>query len=761
MRVNRKAPYIIALLLTSLFILHACTSSSSVTSISGQLEIVTYGQRGGESDPLEAVPLTPMRLPEELLSEFMLETMQLSVALEPDFVPDEIIVKYKSGFEPPKVQSLSSFSAFIERRSNGDVASGVRSVLKLAQSEKSSLSIDAVKDRTLREIEWLNTLPHVEYAQPNYIYRPLALAKQPNDYYYYLQWHYPLIKWDHVWDEDLVTDLSGVTVAVIDTGIVREDWTNTGLNHEDFRDNGSTPFVDEYDFISNAAFSFDGDGYDDDATDMGDNPNRDLASFHGTHVIGTIGAYTNNSSTGVAGIAGRDNVLDSVKIMPLRALGYGGGTTDDIVEAIKYAAQLPNATGEQPSTQADVINMSLGSTAQDQDLKNAIDAAYSKNIVIVAAAGNNGSPVPFYPAAYENVISVSAVDIGANVTSYSNFGSTIDVAAPGGDLSYNLNFDIDALQYPDGVLSTFTKILKNGAPTADTQTYAFNQGTSMAAPHVAGLAALIKAKNPVLSASQIRARIENNAIDLGSAGRDDYYGHGLINAYASVHDAAGTALVDQDPVLFPYPKLFKLSGQNPSDTFTLENIGNTGSSISIGPITKKNSAAWLSVSPTTGTVDPELSINISIDSSSIDDGNDHIEMLTIEAGSGVADEFVYVMYNVNGFPLNGLFDIGLLYVVAIDFEEDIIVGADVTTFSDDLYSYAIRDLPSGRYIVGASTDRNGDGYIFEPDDAYGFYISLDQIVPVEVVSGNAEEGIDFEVIDLFDNPSGQHVQKVQ
>jgi serine protease len=449
--------------------------------------------------------------------------------------------------------------------------------------------------------------------------------------------------------------------------------------------------------------------------------------------------------------------LDSVKIMPLRALGYGGGTTDDIVEAIKYAAQLPNATGEQPSTQADVINMSLGSTAQDQDLKNAIDAAYSKNIVIVAAAGNNGSPVPFYPAAYENVISVSAVDIGANVTSYSNFGSTIDVAAPGGDLSYNLNFDIDALQYPDGVLSTFTKIVKNGAPTADTQTYAFNQGTSMAAPHVAGVAALIKATNSLLTAAQIRARIEDNAIDLGSEGRDDYYGHGLINAYAAVSGGPGA-----NAVLFPYPKLFKLQGQDPSDTFTLKNIGNTAVDITIDNIKKENEASWLSLSSTSpGDVGAGLPIDFTIDSSSIMDGNDHIEMLTIEAEPGVADEYVYVMYNVNGFPLNGLFDIGLLYVVAIDFEEDIIVGADVTTFSDDLYSYAIRDLPSGRYIVGASTDRNGDGYIFEPDDAYGFYISLDQIVPVEVVNGIAEDPINFQVIDQFDNPSGQNAQRVQ
>ena len=748
MRVNRKALHIAAVLLIGLLVLHACTSSS-VTSISGQLRIVSFEGTGGEGEPLESVPVSPLRLPEELLSEFMLETMQLPVALEPEFVPDEIIVKYKSGFEPSAVQSLSSFPAFIERKSNRDVAAGVRTVLKLSQSEKASLSIDAVRDRTLREIEWLNSLTYVEYAQPNYIYRPLALDTLiPNDEHYDLQWHYPLIKWDHMWDENLIPDLSGVTVAVIDTGIVREDWTKSGLNHEDFMDGGSTPFVDEYDFISNANLSFDGDGYDNDATDMGDNPDLDLASFHGTHVIGTIGAYTNNS-IGVAGIAGRDTVSTSVKIMPLRALGYGGGTTDDIAEAIRYASKTGTYSSGSHG-QADIINMSLGSTAQDLDLENAIDAAYSKGIVIVAAAGNNGSSVPFYPAAYENVISVSAVDIGANITSYSNFGSTIDIAAPGGDFSYDLNFD----NYPDGVLSTFTQIVKNGAPTADTQTYAFNQGTSMAAPHVTGLAALIKAKTPGLSAAQIRAIIEDNAIDLGSAGRDDYYGHGLINAYASVHAAAGTT---QGPVLFPYPKLFKLQGQDPSDTFTLENIGNT-SDITIDIV---NDAPWLTVTPPSGTVTSSgRTVTIDIDSTSIENGSTYIEMLTIVAEAGVADEYVYVMYNVNGFPTVGLIDIGPLYVVAIDLEANEIVDGVVTTFND-LYLYDLRGLPSGSYIIGASTNRDGDNYLFESNDVYGFYISLDQIVPVEVSSGMVIEDINFEVIDLFDNPSGQYEQKIQ
>jgi serine protease len=753
MVVKRKVLYIIAVLCIGMFIMHACTSYYD--SITGQMEIVTYSQSQGGGETGGTHTVTPLKIPDTFLSDLIRQHIEIPVEREPEFVPGEIIVKYKPGLEPADIQHSSTISAFIEYRTNRHTAGGIRSVLKLADYESSSLSENAVRDKTLQEIEWLNTQPHVDYAQPNYIYRPLGLASQPNDEYYYLQWHYPLIKWDHVWAENHteLSDLSDVIVAVIDTGIIRDNFTKGGNNHEDFGGSGSTPFVYEADFISNPNLSFDGDGFDYDATDMGDNPDLSLASFHGTHVAGTIGAYTDNT-TGVAGMAGRSSATNNVKIMPLRALGYGGGTTVDIVDAIEYASKT-GSYSSWPHDPADIINMSLGGTGQDTNLKNAIDAAYAQDIVIVAAAGNSGSNVPFYPASYTNVISVSAVEIGANIASYSNFGSTIDVAAPGGDLSTNLNFDIDASTYPDGVLSTFTRVSGSGPVTADTTTYAFNQGTSMATPHVAGLAALIKAADPSLTAAQIKSIIETNAIDLGSSGRDDYYGHGLINAYASVHDALNTPIGSQDPVLFPYPKLFKLQGSNPSSSFTLENIGNTTPNIGVSNIVKKNSSAWLTVSPTTGTVTASgLTIDIDINSSSIADGNTYIDMLTIEADAGVADEHVYVMYNVNGFPLEGLFDIGTLYVVAIDFETDAVSAVVVTTYSNQ-YRYAFKNLASGSYIIGASTDRDGDGVVFESNDAFGFYISTTQLVPIDVTAREVAENIDFQVIDQFENPTGQ------
>jgi serine protease len=615
-------------------------------------------------------------------------------------------------------------------------------VLKLPDHESRRLSPSALRDRTLREIERLNTLSSVEFAQPNYLYRPAALPNLPNDALYSYQWHYPLIKLDHVWSENLVdpADLTNVIVAVIDTGIARSNGTKSGNNHDDLGGAGTSPFVDEYDFISSASRARDGDGYDNDATDLGDHPpdQPDLASFHGTHVIGTIGAYTGNT-TGVAGVAGGPSSTASVRIMPLRALGYGGGTTADIVDAIKYAARIPNSTGKLPSEPADIINMSLGSTANDPALKSAVDAAYAKGVLIVASAGNKGNPETFYPAGYPSVVSVSAVDIGAEVTSYSNYNSTVEVAAPGGSFSYDLNFDTKV----DGVLSTFSELL--GENSFKTDLYAFLQGTSMASPHVAGLAALIKANNPSFSAADIRNRLQSHVIDLGSAGRDDFYGYGMINAYAAVNSGAGIS-----PVLFPFPKKLKLMGDDPSAVFTLKNI-NDSSSISVSSITKENNVTWLSVSPGSGSADSTgIDITVSVDTTTypqLENGATHTEMLNISSTAG--DEHVYVLYNSSGFSDSIPEDIGDVYVVAInedDIQDDIIIDYyDITRFEND-YRYRIHPISSGTYIIGASTDHDSDLTIFEPEDYYGFYISVEQIEPIDVIPGNRHTGIDFDML---------------
>jgi serine protease len=732
MRVNSKCSLLFACILISLSVLYGCTSTNS-SSISGSLTVVTVGSR---SDPGESVESVSIRGIQRVLLD--VPSLSGSKGEEHAFVPDEIIVKYRPGFDQfASVKGITS-SAYFEIRNDRDIAGGATSLLKLDPAGANGLSSSALMKRTLEEIAYLRSLSYVEYAEPNYIFRAHFV---PSDEYYDLQWHYPLINLDRVWEDiDLMSgvldDLSSITVAVIDTGIARK----YGEDHPDLYG----IFTNEYDFISKSEYSGDGDGIDGDATDE-----RGLnTGYHGTHVAGIVGALTNNV-TGVAGVAGK-TAKQGVRIMPLRVLGKDGfGTVADIAEAVKYAAGISQASIASPTRKADIINMSLGGSADSSTLKAAVQAAADAGVLIVASAGNSGSGAPLYPAAYDEVISVSAVNPGADRAYYSNFGdavlkSKIDFAAPGGDMTVDLNFD----SYSDGVLSTLFN------ESSDVFAYAFLQGTSMAAPHVAGAAALVKkalmgAAKPS-SPSDIRAVLEQNAIDLGVFGPDDEYGRGLVNAYASVQAAAG---IEKAPDLFPFPALLKLEGENPEATFVLKNI--TGSSTISGiTIAKEHFSQWLSVSPDSGAAGPELSVTVKIDTDadpSLKEPDEsglfetHIEMLTITSDAGT--EHVYVMYRYDGFPQSSSKDIGIVYVVAIEVFTGQVVSVDTVTYRD-FYRYTIDHLSAGMYFVGASTDRNSNGVLFEAEDAYGYYRDLNNRTVLFLGENQWLSGIDFDLIDI-------------
>jgi serine protease len=359
---------------------------------------------------------------------------------------------------------------------------------------------------TLAFIEALKTRPDVEYAQPNYIYTAQAT---PNDSYYSLQWHYKAMNLPLAWD--ITTGVGSPVVAVIDTG-----WTN----HPDLAGRR----VGGYDFISSAATAKDGNGRDSDPTDVGDsgtcNGRTSGNSWHGTHVAGTIGANSNNAS-GVAGVNW------NARILPLRVLGKCGGSTADIIDAIRWAGGLSVSGVPANANPAKVINMSLGGysgspcATSDPATQAAINAVTAVGVNVVVAAGNSNDDTSKYtPASCNNTVTVAASETRNYRAPYSNYGSYIDVTAPGGDTSQDRNAD----GYADGVLST----LPNS--TGSSYSYSFYQGTSMATPHVAGLVSLMLAKTPGLTPAQVLAKLKSSATPLTSTQCSLGCGSGLVNA---------------------------------------------------------------------------------------------------------------------------------------------------------------------------------------------------------------------------------------
>ncbi|MEV7582535.1 S8 family peptidase [Streptomyces erythrochromogenes] len=368
--------------------------------------------------------------------------------------------------------------------------------------------------------------PDVAYVEPDT--RAYATAVTPNDTEYAKQWDLfestAGMNVPAAWD---TTTGSGVTVAVIDTGYVA---------HSDAAPN----IVAGYDFISTASYARDGGGRDSNPADEGDwnatdgecgvGSKASNSSWHGTHVAGTIAAATNNSK-GIAGIA------YNAKIQPVRVLGKCGGSTSDIVDAITWASGGSVAGVPANATPAKVINMSLGGPgACGTSYQNAINAAVARGTTVVVAAGNSNADAAGYsPASCNNVINVAASNRAGDRSYYSNYGSIIDIAAPGGETRRATDTPGTVTTPENAILST----LNAGTTTPGSEIYKPYQGTSMAAPHVAGLAALLKSANSALTPAQIETAIKNNARPLAGTCTGGC-GAGLADAAATVAAVTST-----------------------------------------------------------------------------------------------------------------------------------------------------------------------------------------------------------------------------
>lgn len=659
-----------------------------------------------------------------------------------DFIPGQSIIKFKPNTQVNNFKANNQQMAFSHRKttraalarfemssvSRTSVSGKVKTKPSFLDKLKQKNFESYQKIKTLREIKRLNLRDDIEYAEPNYIRKPLLV---PNDTFYNLQWHYPAINLPQAWDITTGSKSGGgnVIVAVVDTGVF--------LFHPEL----VNQLVDGYDFISDSQNAADGDGIDDDPDDPGDSAQLNSSSWHGTHVAGTVAAEANNNTgdpgNGVAGIAWQ------AKIMPVRVLGTFGGSSYDIIQAIRYAAGLSNDSNTVPAQNADVINLSLGGGGFSQASQNAYTAVRNAGVIVVAAAGNENTSQLSYPASYDGVVSVSATDFANNRAPYSNYGTKVDVAAPGGNQAADLNND----GYGDGVLST----LVDDSSGVRVAALTFYQGTSMATPHVAGVFALMRAVYPAISPDEIDASLTAGAItiELGVAGRDDIYGHGLIDALKAVQEAqrlanGGTPPLQPELIVATPNQL--VMGQTTAATLRLSN---QGGAIQISPIVTGvvDDAVWLSVAEVTVDADKLGEYQVTIDRSALStDPETYLGTITFSLSTGATLE-VQVFMDVGVVDKTG--DVGTIYMLLFDPSNKVVDQVFAVDNGNGIFDYSFTDVAAGSYRIVGGSDIDNDLFICQLAEACGGYPIVNALSTVDA-NGIDITGLDF-VVDILAN----------
>jgi subtilisin family serine protease len=366
-----------------------------------------------------------------------------SASFEAPWKVGEFLVKFKPGLAA-------------SQRAKVAAASGGELVRKVAALDVDVMSFPGMTSANAEaKLNALKKNPNIVYAEPNYIY---SVDMVPNDPGYSQQWGWPKVNAPAAWD--VTQGSSSTVIAIVDTGIQQ--------SHPDL----SSKIVAGYDYVDNDSNPEDGNG-------------------HGTHVAGTSAAITNNSTGGAGG-------CPNCKLMPVRVLdNNGSGTLDAVANGITYAADHG----------AKVINMSLGASSGATTLQSAVDYAWNKGVFLACAAGNNGNTAANYPGYYSNCFAVASTDSNDAKSSFSTYGTWVEVAAPGGNI--------------------YSTWLNSGYNTIS--------GTSMATPHVAGLAGLLSGQG--LTNAQIRDRIINTADKISGTGT--YWQGGRINYYNAVTNSGG------------------------------------------------------------------------------------------------------------------------------------------------------------------------------------------------------------------------------
>lgn len=621
-----------------------------------------------------------------------------------DFAQDEALVRVApnsglhglsvAGISATKVKALSQNVWKVRRSDSAVTASGTTSV----------------KKQTLEWIEQLRNQPSVEWASPNYIVRSMNSTLDEPLYTASVLgqgWHYDLIKGPLTW-QLAPNGAAGVSVAILDTGLFRDP--QTGDWHEDL----AAHVAAGYDAI-------DGDLL---PADPGNAVGESV--YHGTHVAGTVGAVVNNRGGG--------GVAFGSTIVPVRVLGEGGtGTLSDLIEAVKWVSQQNIA----------VVNMSLGGLPCGDAMVSGDDPASLQSVIrdaasggnhtlFVAAGGNNSSSIPTCPADLENVLSVGAVDAGGSLSSYSNYGNAIDLVAPGGDAGRDANAD----GQPDLVSSTSAAVIDGTLEPI----YRGLQGTSMAAPHVSGILALMKAELPQLNADDVASLLQSGRLTdcpQPCDGTSDS-GYGLIDGAASMQAALDGNIPE---VLNVSPSVLDLTseaGSVISDTVEVSPLGDY--SVTLSQVVASDSWFTVSGAPslphTLGPASP-LVLTVELHPEQLEPGVASRGKLSLTYSSGtesnatvsipvvgqiVTDEQAkdagrHFVLLVNPKPVGDSYEtVAQTAVMAVDGEYSFSFQWD-----DGESPQLLNEVPPGDYFLVAGSDLDNDGYICQTGEACAEY----------------------------------------
>ena len=516
----------------------------------------------------------------------------------------------------------------------------------------------------------------------------------PDDPAVSYQWALGKIDAYGAWDISMGTH--DVVVAVLDTGI---DW-----NHPDLADNMWTDDDGYYGYnvVDDNYFPMDDNihGYDDDGDWV-----ANLYTYHGTHVAGIIGAVTDND-LGMAGIA-------QARLMAVKVMNESGEGTDAMV-----------ATGIRWATDhgADIVTMSLGVDGTSWSLQSAIRYAHENDVVMIAAAGNSGTSVVSYPAAYPEVIAVGATDDTDRKASFSNYGVDLDLMAPG--------------------VSIYS--------TQGGSSYQYLSGTSAAAPHVAGVAAVMLSINPALTSGEVFSTLNSTATDIYMTGKDSTSGWGLVDAFEAVEAVSGprVTIIDHPSFLPPnstYSMSWMVSGGDPGVIGSTTLLWGESAEAVDNPTATYSGNTW-QVFEVEGLESLDHDGTLYFQAFATVDGEDYeSEVLAVPVHPAESDNLILqFLEDVQDFIFNELGLINFLLLVLILVAIPVIIAASrprrrrVRSYSSQPQSQTVRTHSSMDHYQSAGASASAPPPP-PPPPRYESYVDIvgDRIVPpvVKIVEG--------------------------